>query len=57
MITRQHYYKACHAYINHTPIVKTLNIRLQYRVYLAEMEAYRFNPLSFREWHRYFIAE
>jgi len=57
MINRQHYYKACHDYVNHTPIVKTLNIRLQYRVYLAEMEAYKFHPLSFRAWHRYFISK
>lgn len=47
----------CHKYVNHAPIVKTLDIRLQYRVYLAEMEDYKFIPLSFREWYRYFISK
>lgn len=44
-------YKPCHKYINHTPIIKTLNIRLQYRVYLAEMQGYKFIPMSFRVWY------
>jgi hypothetical protein len=44
------FFKPRHDLINHTPAVKRLNIRLQYRAYLAEMKAYHFYPMTFREW-------
>lgn len=51
MAKKRYFFNPCYEYINHTPIVKTLDIRKRYRVYLAEMESYKFFPLDFRTWY------
>ena len=44
-------YKACYTLPNHHKDVKKFNIRKQYRIYLAEMESYKFIPLDFKTWY------
>jgi hypothetical protein len=45
--------KPLYSPVNHTKEAKALNIRKQYRVYLAEMESYKWRPMTFREWMNY----